>query len=204
MSKYCESNYQYKIKYILDFILALVGLVITSPIILLSFIIASIETKERGFFTQKRVGENSEIFKVIKIKSMKSNSNLKTNVTTNKDPRITVSGKIFRKTKIDELPQLINVLKGDMSFVGPRPDVPEIINTMDKKDKKIILSVRPGITGPASLKYKNEEEILAEKENPEKYNKEVIFPDKVEINKRYIKNYSLWKDVKYIIKTIIS
>ena len=195
---------KFYIKYIFDFILALLGFIITSPIILISFIIAFIETGENGFFIQKRVGKNGELFKVIKLKTMKSNSKYKTNVTTKKDPRITSSGRFFRKTKIDELPQLINILKGEMSFVGPRPDVPEIINTMDEKDKEIILSVRPGITGPASIKYKNEEEILANKENPEEYNKEVIFPDKVKINKEYIRNYSLTKDIYYIIKTIFS
>ena len=197
-------SYKFFVKYFFDFILALIGLIITSPIILISYLIASYETGENGFFTQKRVGKNGEIFKVIKLKSMKSDMNYETNVTTKKDPRITTSGRFFRKTKIDELPQLINIIKGEMSFVGPRPDVPEIIHTMDEKDKEIILSVRPGITGPASIKYKNEEEILANKEDPEKYNKEVIFPDKVKINKEYIKNYSLAKDIYYIIKTIFS
>jgi len=196
------NNKKFYLKYTFDFIVALIGFIITSPIILISYLVASIETGESGFFTQKRVGKDSQIFKIIKVKTMKSDTNLKTNVTTDKDPRITASGRFFRKTKIDELPQLINILKGEMSFVGPRPDVPEIINTMNEEDKEIILSVRPGITGPASLKYENEEEILAAKDNPEKYNKEVIFPDKVRINKEYIENYSFFKDIYYILKTI--
>jgi lipopolysaccharide/colanic/teichoic acid biosynthesis glycosyltransferase len=195
---------KFYLKYTFDFIVALIGFIITSPIILISYLVVFIETGESGFFTQNRVGKDNKIFKIIKIKTMKSDTNLKTNVTTEKDPRITTSGKFFRKTKIDELPQLINILKGEMSFVGPRPDVPEIINTMDEEDKKNILSVRPGITGPASLKYKDEEEILAEKDNPEEYNKEVIFPDKVELNKKYIKNYSFFKDIMYIFETIFS
>lgn len=190
------------LKRIFDFIVALIGFIITSPIILVSYLVASIETGESGFFTQKRVGKDKQIFKIIKVKTMKSDTDLKTNVTTDKDPRITASGRFFRKTKIDELPQLINILKGEMSFVGPRPDVPEIINTMNEEDKEIILSVRPGITGPASLKYENEEEILAAKDNPERYNKEVIFPDKVRINKEYIENYSFFKDIYYILKTV--
>jgi len=193
---------QFYLKYIFDFIVALLGLIITSPIVFLSYLAAAVETGENGFFTQKRVGKDGEIFKIIKVKTMKSNTNHNTNVTTRKDPRITYSGKFFRKTKIDELPQLINIIKGEMSFVGPRPDVPELINTMNKEDKEIILSVRPGITGPASLKYENEEEILAEKDNPEKYNEEVIFPDKVRLNKEYIRNYSFAKDIYYIFKTI--
>jgi len=196
------NNKKFYLKYTFDFIVALIGFIITSPIILISYLVASIETGESGFFTQKRVGKNNQIFKIIKVKTMKSDTDLKTNVTTDKDPRITSSGRFFRKTKIDELPQLINILKGEMSFVGPRPDVPEIINTMNEEDKEIILSVRPGITGPASLKYENEEEILAAKDNPEKYNKEVIFPDKVRINKEYIENYSFFKDIYYILKTI--
>jgi lipopolysaccharide/colanic/teichoic acid biosynthesis glycosyltransferase len=196
------NNKKFYLKYTFDFIVALIGFIITSPIILISYLVASIETGESGFFTQKRVGKDSQIFKIIKVKTMKSDTDLITNVTTDKDPRITASGRFFRKTKIDELPQLINILKGEMSFVGPRPDVPEIINTMNEEDKEIILSVRPGITGPASLKYENEEEILAAKDNPEKYNKEVIFPDKVRINKEYIENYSFFKDIYYILKTI--
>lgn len=196
------NNKKIYLKYTFDFIVAFLGLVITSPIILLSYLAVTIETGENGFFTQKRVGKDGKIFKIIKVKTMKSNTGHNTNVTTRKDPRITYSGKFFRKTKIDELPQLINILKGEMSFVGPRPDVPEIINTMDKEDKEIILSVRPGITGPASLKYESEEEILAAKDNPEKYNKEVIFPDKVRLNKEYIRNYSFAKDIYYIFKTI--
>ncbi|SIQ31109.1 sugar transferase [Halanaerobium kushneri] len=196
------NNKKFYLKYIFDFIVALIGFIITSPIILISYLVAFIETGESGFFTQKRVGKDSQIFKIIKVKTMKSDTDLKTNVTTDKDPRITASGRFFRKTKIDELPQLINILKGEMSFVGPRPDVPEIINTMGEEEKGIILSVRPGITGPASLKYENEEEILAAKDNPERYNKEVIFPDKVRINKEYIENYSFFKDIYYILKTI--
>jgi lipopolysaccharide/colanic/teichoic acid biosynthesis glycosyltransferase len=193
---------QFYFKYTFDFIVALLGLIITSPIIILSYLAAAVETGENGFFTQKRVGKDGKIFKIVKIKTMKSNTEHKTNVTTRKDPRITYSGKFFRKTKIDELPQLINIIKGEMSFVGPRPDVPEIINTMSEEDKEVILSVRPGITGPASLKYENEEEILAEKDNPEEYNEEIIFPDKVRLNKEYIRDYSFVKDLYYIIKTI--
>jgi lipopolysaccharide/colanic/teichoic acid biosynthesis glycosyltransferase len=122
-------------------------------------------------------------------------------VTTANDKRITKSGRFFRKYKIDELPQLINVLKGDMSFVGPRPDVPGYADKLEGEDR-IILSIKPGITGPASLKYKNEEEILASEKNPKEYNDKIIWPDKVKINKEYIKNWSLKKDIEYIIKTI--
>ena len=120
------------------------------------------------------------------------------------DPRITKLGKIFRKTKIDELPQLINVLKGEMSFVGPRPDVKELVDTIPVGIRDIFLSIRPGITGPASIKYRNEEEILAGVEDSQVYNDEVIFPDKVHINLEYISKYNLFSDIGYIFKTVFN
>jgi len=187
------------IKRIFDFVLALMGLLITWPIILVAWIIASIETKSNGMFSQIRVGENGKLFKIYKIKTMKDKKG--TTITTANDKRITKSGKIFRKYKIDELPQLWNVLIGDMSFVGPRPDVPGYADKLEGDDR-IVLSIKPGITGPASLKYKNEEEILAQVKNPKEYNDKVIWPDKVKINKEYIKNWSLKKDIEYIIKTV--
>ena len=187
------------IKRIFDFSLSLIGILITWPIILTAWIIASIETKSNGFFLQKRVGENGKLFTIIKIKTMYPNNG--STVTTANDSRITKSGKFFRKYKIDELPQLINVLKGDMSFVGPRPDVPGYADKLEGEDR-IILSIKPGITGPATIKYKNEEEILARVNDPIKYNNEVIWPDKVKINKEYIKNWSLKKDIEYILRTI--
>ena len=187
------------IKRSFDIFLSLIGLIILWPVILIAWIIASIETKSNGMFSQIRVGENGKLFKIYKIKTMKDKKG--TSVTTANDSRITKSGKIFRKYKIDELPQLWNVLIGDMSFVGPRPDVPGYADKLEGEDR-IILSVKPGITGPASIKYKNEENILASVENPKEYNDKVIWPDKVKINKEYIKNWSLKKDIEYIIKTI--
>ena len=189
------------IKRIFDISLALIGLALTAPVILIAWIIASFETKSNGFFLQKRVGQNGKLFTIIKIKTMYSNKG--STVTTANDKRITKSGRLFRKYKIDELPQLINVLKGDMSFVGPRPDVPGYADELKGEDR-IILSIKPGITGPATLKYKNEEEILAKVKDPVKYNNEVIWPDKVRINKEYIKNWSLKKDIEYILKTLRS
>ena len=190
------------VKRIFDVSLSFIGLSVTWPIILIAWLIATIETRENGFFLQKRVGENGKLFTIIKIKTMKS-GNINSTITTADDPRITKSGKIFRKLKIDELPQLINVLKGDMSFVGPRPDVPGYADKLEGEDR-IILSVKPGITGPATLKYKNEEEILAKVDNPKEYNDKIIWPDKVRINKEYIKNWSLKEDIKIILKTIFS
>jgi lipopolysaccharide/colanic/teichoic acid biosynthesis glycosyltransferase len=185
-----------------DFLLAIVGLVLAAPIIMLAWIISSIETRSNGFFLQNRIGKNGALFTLAKIKTMKPVLGFNTNVTQKNDVRITTSGAFFRKTKIDELPQLWNVLAGSMSFVGPRPDVSGYADRLQGKDR-IILSVRPGITGPAQLAYKNEEEILTNQDDAVKYNDRIIWPDKVRINRNYIGNYSFFKDIYYIWKTII-
>jgi lipopolysaccharide/colanic/teichoic acid biosynthesis glycosyltransferase len=189
------------IKRLFDFLLALLGLILISPIIVLSWIVASIDTRSNGFFLQRRVGKNKQLFTLIKIKTMRPVFGVNTNVTQKNDVRITMSGAFFRKNKIDELPQLWNVLIGQMSFVGPRPDIKGYADKLQGKDN-LVLSVRPGITGPASLKYKNEEILLAEQSNPELYNNEVIWPDKVKINIDYINNWSLIQDIRYIYQTI--
>jgi lipopolysaccharide/colanic/teichoic acid biosynthesis glycosyltransferase len=123
-------------------------------------------------------------------------------VTVRGDKRITPLGAHLRCWKLDELPQFWNVLKGDMSVVGPRPDVPGYADKLTGDDR-IILTIRPGVTGPATLKYRNEEEILAQQPDLKRYNNEVIFPDKVRINKEYVDNYSFMRDIRYIIKTAI-
>ena len=190
------------IKATFDFVLALVGLIFSLPIILLAWIIASIETRSNGFFLQKRIGKKGEIFTLVKIKTMKQVSGIHTHVTQADDPRITLSGNFFRKTKIDELPQLYNVLIGQMSFVGPRPDLEGYADQL-QGDQRIILSIRPGITGPASIKYRDEEVLLSQQENPEQYNQQVIWPDKVKVNMQYVKNWSLASDIRYIYQTIL-
>jgi len=188
------------LKRFFDIILSFFGLVFTWWIIGLAWIVATLETKSNGLFVQKRVGKNGKLFNVYKIKTMKKVEGIKTTITSSNDIRITKSGKFFRDTKIDELPQLWNVFIGDMSFVGPRPDVEGYADKLEGDDR-IVLSIRPGITGPASLKYKNEEEILSKQANPKEYNDNVIWPDKVKINIEYIKNWSLLKDIQYIVKT---
>lgn len=189
-----------RVKRVFDFTWAFLGLAIVWPVIALSWIVASLETRSNGLFMQKRVGEGGKLFTIFKIKTMRQTKN-GSSVTTANDNRITKSGKIFRKYKIDELPQLVNILKGDMSFVGPRPDVPGYADKLQGEDR-ILLSVKPGITGPATLKYKDEEELLSKVPDPIEYNNTVIWPDKVKINKEYIKNWSLKKDIEYILKTI--
>jgi len=189
------------IKRTFDLAGSITGLILTGWLIALAYVVSTIDTGKSGFFVQKRVGMNGRIFNLIKIRTMRERNDIKTNVTTRSDPRITKLGAFIRRYKIDELPQLINILLGHMSFVGPRPDVPGFADKLIGNDR-VILSVRPGITGPATLKYRDEEEILASKENPEEYNQKVIFPDKVRINKKYVENYRLRDDFYYIWDTI--
>ena len=190
------------LKRFFDIVGAAVGLLLTGWIILPAFIAATVDTRSNGFFTQARVGRHGRIFRVIKIRTMRLIKGHYTTVTTDQDPRITPIGRFFRRTKIDELPQLFNVLLGRMSFVGPRPDVLGFADRL-QGDDRIILTVRPGITGPATLKYRNEEKLLSQYENPEQYNQEVIFPDKLRINRAYVENYRFYKDINYILRTII-
>ncbi len=190
-----------RIKRVFDFVLAVIGIVLTWWIMVIALVVASFETRSFGLFMQERIGRDGKPFKVFKIKTMRPITGVETTITTANDMRITKSGKFFRDTKIDELPQLFNVLFGEMSFVGPRPDVAGYADKLEGEDRKV-LSIRPGITGPASLKYKNEEQILAQQADPKNYNDTVIWPDKVKINRHYIENWSLKKDIEYIIKTI--
>ncbi len=164
-------------------------------------IIARIDTGMSGIFSQVRVGKDCVLFKVYKIRTMAGNAKIKTSVTTADDVRITPIGRIFRKTKIDELPQLINVFLGQMSFVGPRPDVPGFCDKLQGEDR-VVFSVRPGITGPATIKYKHEEDLLSQQPDPEQYNRDVIYPDKVKINRQYILEYRFRDDLKWIFRTI--
>ncbi len=189
------------IKRIFDVVVSLVLLLLFWWVILVGFILATLSTGKNGFFTQKRVGQKGKLFSVLKLRTMRDVSGVDTTVTTETDRRITPVGRLLRKTKIDELPQIVNVLIGDMSLVGPRPDVPGYADKLEGDDR-IILSIKPGITGPATIKYKNEEQLLAQQDDPKRYNDEVIYPDKVKINKEYIQNYSFWQDIKYIWQTI--
>ena len=191
------------IKHLFDKTAALFGIIVLSPVILIIFIIHKIVMPGGSFiFKQERVGQFGEIFNIYKIRTMKNyvenNDNF---VTTANDDRILPFGKWLRRTKLDEIVELVNVLKGDMSLVGPRPDVEGYADKLEGDDRKI-LELRPGITGPASLKYINEEEILAKVSNPKQYNDEVIFPDKVKINLEYYNNRTFWGDIRIIINTI--
>ena len=180
----------------------MMGLLILWPILLLVAIM--IRVKMPGgpvIFKQKRVGQDGKLFTMYKFRSM-TVSHSGSSVSVAGESRITPLGAKLRKYKLDELPELWNVLKGDMSFVGPRPDVPGYADKLEGHDRNI-LKLKPGITGPASLKYRNEEELLAKIENPQKYNDEVIYPDKIKINLYYLEHYSFFKDIQMIICTVL-
>jgi lipopolysaccharide/colanic/teichoic acid biosynthesis glycosyltransferase len=189
-------------KRIFDFTCSFVGLFFLSPLILLlSTILIKSTSKGPVFFIQERVGKDGKIFKMIKFRTMFVAQESSSTISIKGDIRVTKIGVFLRRYKLDELPELINVLLGHMSLVGPRPDVPGYSDKLVGEDRNI-LELRPGITGPASLKYSNEEEILGKQKNPKAYNDEVIYPDKVRINLEYYNNQSIWLDIKIIFATI--
>ena len=183
-----------------DIILSIFAIFLLFPSFLVVSFLIVIDSGFPIFFLQKRIGRDAKEFNIIKFRTMKTN-NENITITVSEDSRITRIGKYLRKTKIDELPEILNVLFGQMSFVGPRPDVKGYADKLKGANRKI-LALRPGITGPASLKYYNEEYILSQKSNPKKYNDEVIFPDKVKINMHYFHNRSFFLDLKIIFATI--
>lgn len=168
------------------------------PIILL-IVLASIDTQQWGLFSQKRVGQYGKLFSIYKIRTLKKEVHRIGHLELSATPL----GKWLRQTKLDELPQLFNVLFGQMSFVGPRPDVEGFADVLEGYDR-IILKVKPGITGPATLKYKDEEIILAQQKDPETYNRTIIWVDKVEINKKYVQNWRFSLDLGYILKSLVN
>ena len=188
-------------KRLFDFITSLIGLIVLVPIFIIVSLLVKISSVGPVFFVQKRIGKNGKIFQMIKFRSMYVIQNSTSNISVKGDVRITKIGAFLRKLKLDELPELWNVLKGDMSLVGPRPDVCGYADNLIGEDRKI-LELRPGITGVASLKYYNEEDVLATQNNPLKFNDEVIYPDKVRLNLDYYYNNNLWIDIKIIFATI--
>ena len=190
------------LKYIFDRLAALFGLLILWPLLLIVTILVKIKMPGGpAFFVQKRVGRNGKLFTMYKFRSMTVHHS-GSSISVKGESRITPFGAKLRKYKLDELPELWNVLIGDMSFVGPRPDVPGYADVLTGEDGEV-LKLRPGITGPASLKYRNEEELLAQQADPIRYNDEVIFPDKVRINRYYLHHYSFIKDIQMIICTVL-
>jgi len=188
------------IKRLFDILASFFGIILLSPVLLTIAILIKTRMPGPVLFRQIRAGRHGRPFSICKFRTMTLNHSGNT-ISITGESRITPLGVILRKYKLDELPELWNVLKGEMSFVGPRPDIPEYASRLTGKEKQI-LELRPGITGPATLKYANEEEILASVPDPQKHNDEVFWPDKVRMNLEYYHNHSFAGDLKIIIRTI--
>ena len=192
------------IKRLFDMVASFLGVVILSPIFIIVSICIKIDSKGPVFFKQKRVGKDGQPFMIYKFRTMVTDAEkLGKQITVGDDNRITKVGKFIRKCKLDEIPQLINVLKGEMSLVGPRPEVPRYAELYDDYQAQVLL-VRPGITDYASIEYRNENEILGKSANPEEIYITEIMPTKIDLNMKYLKNISLTEDFKLIIKTILA
>ena len=189
------------LKRIFDITLSLFGLIILLPFMLIIAILIKIDSKGPVFFKQIRVTKNGKEFKIFKYRTMRVGSDKYSQITVGKDGRITKLGSFLRKYKLDEIPQLINVLIGDMSLVGPRPEVPKYV-ALYTDEQKEILKVRAGITDYASIEFSDENDLLASEEEPEKAYIEKIMPKKIELNKKYLSEISILTDIKIILLTI--
>lgn len=189
------------LKWLFDRLMAFFGLLFLWPVLLVVAILIKINMPGPVFFIQQRVGKGGKLFNCHKFRSMSLGHN-GSSISIAGESRITPLGAKLRRYKLDELPELWDVLIGKMSFVGPRPDVPGYADQLQGEDR-VILTLRPGITGPATLKYRNEEELLATIANPQQYNDEVIYPDKVRLNRYYAEHYSFIEDIKMIFCTVL-
>ena len=196
-----KHNIGFFFKWCFDRIVAFLGLVVLFLPLLVITILIKIDSKGPAFFLQKRIGKNGKPFRIVKFRTMYDQAE-GDSITTADDPRVTRMGHWLRHSKADCLTELVNVFIGQMSFVGPRPDVTGYADQLQGDDRRI-LALRPGITGPASIKYRNEEELLAQQADLKAYNDTVIWPDKVKINLNYLDNWNFFEDIKLIFKTII-
>ena len=193
------------LKRLFDIIFSLLGLILVSPLFLFIGILIKRESPGPAFYRGKRVGKNGKEFRIFKFRSMVLDAEKIGGPSTSADdPRLLKIGKFLKKHNLDELPQLINILKGEMSFVGPRPEVPSEVETYDEETKKIILSVKPGITDLATLSNIHEGEILRGAADPHEAYRKLIKPQKLNLAKQYVKNQSFWLDLKIILKTLKS
>ncbi len=191
-------------KRLFDIICSLFGLAVLSPLLLLTALWVKLDSNGPVFYRQLRVGQYGKEFHILKFRSMYVDSDKHGLITVGgRDPRVTHAGYYIRKYKLDELPQLINVLIGDMSFVGPRPEVRKYVD-LYTPDQRHVLDVRPGITDAASIKYRNENDLLATASDPDRYYTEVIMPDKLRINLEYVAHHSVWGDIQLICQTLNS
>lgn len=194
-------NKRFYLKRLLDIIVSGLGLVFLLPVMIIVLLAIVVSSKGPLLFTQPRVGQDGKIFKIVKFRTMRVGGEKEGSITTATDARITQIGRWLRRFKLDEYTQLWNVFIGNMSLVGPRPDVPGYADRLRGRARSI-LSVRPGITGPATLYFKNEEELLDLAEDPKRYNNWVIYPAKVALNLNYLERWSFSRDVGYIVITV--
>ena len=188
------------IKWLFDRVVAFTMLIVLMPVLLIVALCILMANGAPIMYIQERIGQNAKPFKLIKFRTMHGEE--ESPIAASELNRITRIGRWLRRTKIDELPELLNILKGDMSFVGPRPDVAGYADKLEGDDRRL-LAMKPGLTGVASLKYRNEEDLLAAQPNPQEYNDTVIWPDKVRLNILYMEQQSLWLDVKVLICTAL-
>jgi len=194
--------YRNHFKRLLDIVVALIGITVLFPLLIVIAVWIKLSSKGPLFYSQKRVGKDFKEFDIYKFRSMVINADkIGPSVTSGNDPRITKIGKFIRRTKIDELPQLLNVLKGDMSLVGPRPEVMKFVEKKRDEYKKI-LSVRPGITDNAAIEFRDEETIMNQYEDKERAYLDIILPKKIKLYYYYIDNISFVNDIKLILKTL--
>lgn len=189
------------IKRLFDFFSSLFGLIVLGPLFFIVALLVKLTSSGPVFFRQERVGQHEKIFRIYKFRTMEVDAEKKGQLTIGKDVRITGIGHVLRKTNIDELPQLINVLKGEMSLVGPRPEVPKYVALYTVEQKKV-LNAKPGMTDYASLKYRSESELLGKSKNPEEEYIMKVMPEKLALNLEYIRNRSFILDIKLIVQTI--
>ncbi|NFN94028.1 sugar transferase [Clostridium botulinum] len=196
-------NFNKIVKRIFDFVCSTLGIIILSPIFILISIMIKTGSDGPVFFKQIRVGEDGKDFEILKFRTMVVDAEkLGKQITVGNDNRITKIGSFLRKYKLDELPQLINVFKGDMSLVGPRPEVPRYVKIYNDEQRKV-LEVKPGITDLASIRYKDENALLGKAENPEEFYINTIMPDKLALNLEYINKSNVFFDIYIIVKTIL-
>lgn len=191
-------------KRIFDIVMSVFLIVLFSPLLLATFIVIKLDSPGKALFLQDRVTQNGKIFKVFKFRTMVENAeSLGSQVTTGEDPRITKCGRWLRKFRIDEIPQLFNILKGELSFVGVRPEVPKYVNKYTPEMFATLL-LPAGVTSMTSIMYKDESKLLEGAENPDKTYVEEILPEKMKYNLEYIKNFNFWYDIKVMVKTVFA
>ena len=188
-------------KRVFDFAAAFAGLVLLSPIMLLVAMAVRATSPGPALFIQPRVGRHGKVFRCVKFRTMRVGADAHGSVTTAADSRVTPVGRFLRRWKLDELPQLWNVLTGRMSFVGPRPDVPGYADQLRGADREV-LELWPGITGPATLLFRDEERLLALARDPKAFNDAVVYPEKLRINREYMAAGSFWRDIGYVLATV--